>query len=306
MAPCCAIRCGGETDEAKAACERGVVYPDVDRLAAFYATPLGRRVAAILKRRLRRRLGSLAGRGVVFVGFGAPLLAGLCQRTAWCAQLVPERIGVIAAAHESALVMETALPLPDDAVDVVILLHALEAVSDPDALMREIWRVLRPEGRLVAILPRRASLWARVAHTPFGYGRPWRQREIEMLLTERCFIVTGSERLLRFPPFASVSLPALAIERMADAIHLPFGGLLLVTAVKRLAQPLPVMHARRPAFVPAHAWRRAVTNAANGSIQAACGSRKESWPCGVSAWMRVTTAPASRKAVSSSSISAFG
>ncbi len=282
------------------------MYPDVGRLAAFYATPLGRRVAAVLKRRVRRQVGSLAGRRVVFVGFGAPLIAGLCERTAWRAQLIPACIGAAAEARRTVLVMETALPLPDDAVDVVILLHALEAVSDPDALTREIWRVLQPEGQVVAILPRRASLWARVARTPFGYGRPWRQREIETLLAERCFVLAGSERVVRFPPFASASLPALAIERMADAVHLPFGGLLLVTAVKRLAQPLPAMRARRPVLAPAHAWRRAVTNAASGSIQAACGSRKESWPCGVSAWMRVTTAPAPRKAVSSSSISAFG
>ncbi len=282
------------------------MYPDVGRLAAFYATPLGRRVAAILKRRLRRRLGTLVGRGVALVGFGAPLIAGLCERAAWNVQLIPAGLGVIAATPRAVLAAETALPLADEAVDVVILLHALEAVPDPDALMREIWRVMRPEGRMVAILPRRASLWARVARTPFGYGRPWRQREIATLLAERCFLVTGNERILRFPPFAPASLPALAIERMADALHLPFGGLLLVTAVKRLAQPLPVMPARRPVLAPAHAWRRAVTNAANGSIQAACGSRKESWPCGVSAWMRVTAAPAVRRADSSSSISALG
>ncbi len=282
------------------------MYPDVGRLAAFYATPLGRRVAAILKRRLRRRLGSLAGRRVAFVGFGAPLIAGLCERAAWHIQMTPARIGAIAGTRRTALVMETALPLADEAVDVVILLHALESVSDPDLLMREIWRVLQPEGRLVAIIPRRASLWARLARTPFGYGRPWRQREMESLLAERCFIVTGSERVARFPPFTSASLPALAIERMADAFHLPFGGLLLVTAVKRLAQPLPVTRLHRPVLAPAHAWRRAVTNAASGSIQASCGSRKESWPCGVSAWMRVTTAPASSRAAASSSISAFG
>ena len=283
------------------------MYPDAGRLAAFYATPLGRRVAAILKRRLRRRLGSLAGRQVALVGFGAPLVAGLCERAAWHVQLSPERIGAIAGAPWTAMVAEAALPLADEAVDVVILLHALEAAVDPEALMREVWRILRPEGRMVAFLPRRASLWARVARTPFGHGRPWRQREIETLLAERCFLVTGSERILRFPPFAPATLPALAIERMADAIHLPFGGLLLVTAVKRLAQPLPVLRrTRRAVLAPAHAWRSVSTNAANGSIQAAWGSRKESWPWGVSAWMRVTAAPAVRRAVSSSSISAFG
>ncbi len=282
------------------------MYPDVGRLAAFYAAPLGRRVAAVLKRRVRRRVGSLAGRRVALVGFGVPLVAGLCERAAMHVQLMPAGIGAIAAARRAALVAETALPLADEAVDVVILLHALEAVPDPDALMREIWRILRPEGELVAILPRRASLWAMVASTPFGHGRPWRQREIEALLVERCFVVTGCERILRFPPFAPASLPALAIERTAEALHLPIGGVLLVTAGKRLAQPLPVARRRRPVFAPAHAWRRAATNAANGSIQAACGRRKESWPCGVSAWMRVTMAPVSRRAASSSSISALG
>ena len=41
------------------------------------------------------------------------------------------------------------LPLADASMDVVFSHDVLEQLSDPDALLRQVWRVLRPGGRLV-------------------------------------------------------------------------------------------------------------------------------------------------------------
>ncbi len=46
----------------------------------------------------------------------------------------------------STLVDEHALPLPDAAVDRILLVHALEISDDPEGLLREVWRVLAPSG----------------------------------------------------------------------------------------------------------------------------------------------------------------
>jgi SAM-dependent methyltransferase len=56
------------------------------------------------------------------------------------------------------------LPFPDEAFDVVVVIDMLEHVEQDDALIREIHRVLRAGGRLIAIVPhiKRFSLLRRL------------------------------------------------------------------------------------------------------------------------------------------------
>lgn len=53
-----------------------------------------------------------------------------------------------------------ALPFPKDSLDLVVLPHTLERAPDPHRCLREVERVLRPEGRLVILGLNPASLWA--------------------------------------------------------------------------------------------------------------------------------------------------
>lgn len=43
------------------------------------------------------------------------------------------------------------LPIASEAIDLLILPHVIEFVADPHALLREVERVLRPEGQLVVL-----------------------------------------------------------------------------------------------------------------------------------------------------------
>jgi len=52
-----------------------------------------------------------------------------------------------------------ALPFPADSIDLVVLPHALEFAHDPHQVLREVERVLRPEGRIVISGLNPASLW---------------------------------------------------------------------------------------------------------------------------------------------------
>jgi len=53
----------------------------------------------------------------------------------------------------------TALPFPANSLDLVVLPHALELSLDPHATLREVERVLMPEGRVVICGLNPASLW---------------------------------------------------------------------------------------------------------------------------------------------------
>ena len=52
-----------------------------------------------------------------------------------------------------------ALPFPANSLDLLVLPHALELARDPHDTLREVERVLRPEGRVVIIGFNPASLW---------------------------------------------------------------------------------------------------------------------------------------------------
>ncbi len=52
-----------------------------------------------------------------------------------------------------------ALPFDSQSLDLVVLPHALELARDPHLTLREVERVLRPEGRVVIIGFNTASLW---------------------------------------------------------------------------------------------------------------------------------------------------
>ncbi len=52
-----------------------------------------------------------------------------------------------------------ALPFPSQSLDLVVLPHTLELASDPHATLREVERVLMPDGRVVIVGFNPTSLW---------------------------------------------------------------------------------------------------------------------------------------------------
>ena len=74
-----------------------------------------------------------------------------------------------------------------EAADRVLLVHMLEWSEHPHALLREIWRVLAPNGRILVAVPNRRGLWARMDTTPFGYGSPFSRSQLTQLLKDAMF-----------------------------------------------------------------------------------------------------------------------
>ncbi|HEX9664819.1 MAG TPA: class I SAM-dependent methyltransferase [Patescibacteria group bacterium] len=52
------------------------------------------------------------------------------------------------------------LPFEDSAFDVVVAINVLYALAQPLESLKEFWRILRPEGRLIIVTPKnKANLW---------------------------------------------------------------------------------------------------------------------------------------------------
>lgn len=153
---------------------------------------------------------------------------------------------------KTALVFEEDLPLPDSAVDTVLMVHALEHAQSPRDTLAEFWRVLAPNGRLIIVVPSRRGLWARFEHTPFGTGRPYGAMQARALLRESGFTVEKMTTALHHPPFRRRALLNLhqPFDRIGRLFPV-FAGVLLIEARKRVFQGVPVAAKRsRRVFAP--------------------------------------------------------
>lgn len=217
---------------------------DVVELRQFYGRPLGVVVRRLLSQRLHRMWPDVRGMTVMGLGFAPPYLGSFRGRAHCLGALMPATQGVIAwpgsGLCQSTLVKEDALPFPDASVDRLLAVHSLEMTEPVRPLLREAWRVLKPEGRLLAIVPNRRSIWSRLEATPFGHGRPYSRRQLEQLLQEALFTVTEERTALHMPPSRGALMlsSAPAWERLGSRLWPAFSGVIMMEASKELAAPI--------------------------------------------------------------------
>ena len=136
-------------------------------------------------------------------------------------------------AVESALVDECDLPLLESVVDVALVVHGLELTDAPAEMLREIWRVLAPQGRLFLVVPNRRGVWARFDTSPFGHGQPFSRPQLSALLKESQFSVVSWSHALYFPPstWAAILSAAPAIEGLGSRLMPALSGAIIVEAM---------------------------------------------------------------------------
>src|SRR3954462_10322447 len=232
---------------------------DVVDLRNFYAQRLGVVARRFVGRGIRKRFADTRGMSVLGVGYPTPYLGLFREEAERCLAFMPAAQGVVNWPSNrpglAALVDELELPLTDSAVDRILLVHALEMVPDPAALLREVWRVLAAGGRLLIVVPNRRGVWARLDTTPFGHGRPYSRSQITHLLREAWFTPTAWSEALYLPPIAGrwFLRSALAWERTGATISAPFAGVHIVEATKQVYRAIPARRERRrlvPALEP--------------------------------------------------------
>src|SRR5476651_186281 len=113
-----------------------------------------------------------------------------------------------------------------------------------------------PIWRILAVVPNRRGLWARMDTTPFGHGRPYSRSQITHLLRETWFTPTAWGDALYVPPIDRrwFLRSASAWERTGATVSAPFAGVHLVEATKQVYRAIPARRERRqlvPAFNPA-------------------------------------------------------
>jgi SAM-dependent methyltransferase len=218
---------------------------DVVDLRSFYATPLGGMARRIIGQKIRAHWRRADGMVVIGIGYAAPYLGSFRNEALRLGAFMPAEQGGILwpsrGPFRSVMVEEDRLPLPDNTVDRLLLVHCLEnAGGHARGLLREAWRVLAPNGRLLIVVPNRRGIWARRDNTPFGHGQPYSRAQLERLLVDALFTPVVIDTALYVPPLdlRLAIRAAPQVERIAGKVSAPFGGLLIVEARKEVASPI--------------------------------------------------------------------
>ena len=211
-----------------------------DILEGFYAGPLGRCARDMVLRRLLTLWPDLAGRNALGFGYCAPVLDAYRKSANRIVLVNPAGQGAIAHRNRRGVMAcmsdETLLPFTDHCFDRVLCIHAVEEAEDLPGLLRELWRVTEPEGRIVVVAAGRSGLWSRADSLPFGAGRPFSRTQLRARLSAAGFQPTVGAGALYGPPMARLMGPRLCggWERFGETVLPGLAGLVMVEAIKRL------------------------------------------------------------------------
>jgi SAM-dependent methyltransferase len=215
----------------------------------WLATPLGRRCLANEQRLMRGALERVFGEQLLQIGsWGFPntfLRYARTQRRA----LVDWRPGVAA----DIVCDPERLAIASDSVDAVVLPHTLERTASPHALLREVDRILRPDGHLIVLSFAPGGLWG-LRHMlsargfPAGRERMIREGRLRDWLELLSFDVGAAVRYCHTVPLERFKqLRVLPREESAQRWLPMLSGGYLVRAQKRVYPLTPVRMFKRPA-----------------------------------------------------------
>lgn len=210
-------------------------------LEDFYASPMGQRTRRILLSRIRPFWPNVKGLRLLGYGFAAPYLGVFLPEAERSIAATPPDISEVAGSQSgkclSVRTEEDALPFPDAFFDRILVVHGLEGAQALRPLLRQLWRVLAPEGKLLVVAPNRASLWAQVERSPFGHGRPFSRTELDHILRDALFEPERWARALYAPPLKSRALTGNGWERLGARFFPGLGGVHIAEVRKSLYAP---------------------------------------------------------------------
>ncbi|HEY8290398.1 MAG TPA: methyltransferase domain-containing protein [Acetobacteraceae bacterium] len=232
---------------------------DTHATAEFYRSARGAVTARLLQQRLSMLWPDLTGDAVLGIGYAAPYLRLWRSQARRCIALTPAQMGVArwptGAENLSCTADEDALPFPDLVFDRVILVHGLETAESARLLLREAWRVLKDDGRLLAVVPNRSGMWAYWEGTPFGHGHPYTVGQLGRLLSAALFRVERRDSALWMPPSRSrlVLRSGKLLERTGRRLAPGVAGVTIAEAVKDVYAAVPLKAYPRRRLVLAEA-----------------------------------------------------
>lgn len=235
------------------------MLPSSYDLKEYYLTPQGEAVARMLVRKMRAWWPAVELKGEIMFGCGYALpylgaLNGPRKTFALMSGQMGATVWPVGGPQRCVLADRGQWPIPSASVDHILMVHDLEYAEDPALVLEEVWRVLRPEGKLLLVVPNRTGFWARSENTPFGHGRPFTSTQLHGLLRDGNFVLERAAGALVAPPFRHrwwSEKVAPLLEWFAPVCG-AIAGVTIAEASKRLYAP--IKGKAKPVVKPAMGW----------------------------------------------------
>jgi SAM-dependent methyltransferase len=149
--------------------------------------------------------------------------------------------------HPDLMASNEALPFDEASVDLIIAPHILEQMAEPYELLKEIHRVLMPEGRLIISGFNPMSLWGIKRLLSFDIDYPWNTKFIPLSKIKEWLPIIGLEMVegkmgCYVPPIQqSAWLKKLhTMEKLGDRWWPMLGGFYFLVIQKRVHGMTPI------------------------------------------------------------------
>jgi len=225
---------------------------DSANLSAFYASPLGEVAQRLIHNRLEAFWPDVRGTRLLGYGFALPFLPRFAAEAERVAALIPAQLGTTGwPGGPAATVLgdEDALPFSDAMFDRVLVVHGLESAESLRPVLRQLWRVLAPAGKLLIVTPNRNSLWSQVERSPFAHGRPFSRSQLQALMRDTLFVPERWDIALLAPPLRSRRLlgRGTSWERVGRRVWPGLAGVHILEATKSLYAISPAIPVKQGA-----------------------------------------------------------
>ena len=213
---------------------------DQMNIQGFYDSKLGLTVRECITREISTKWTDLNGTRILGVGFASPYIRFYNRNQNNIVSLLPP-MPSIAFSTENATNQELIslfheIPLPDLSIDRIIIVHALEFSESANLMIRELWRILTDNGKIIFIVPNRLGIWCRFESNPFGFGRPYSPNQLVRLLEDNLFTTIKRNTALYMPPFKVRGIHSLSTgwEVFGKNTFPNLGGIISIEAEKQI------------------------------------------------------------------------